>query len=917
MSVYREHPRWSLLLVISVLIAGIFAVPVAAQLASQQPTPTRRASSTPTDIPAPATIAQYERFEISFEVPGGYTNPYDPDQVAVEAHFTAPDGQILDVPGFYMRPYRQTCTADDCQAEELRPDGRPEWRVRFAPDQVGTWEYIVEARTPDDTTTITEGEFETTESDAPGYVRVSENPRYFAFDNDIPYFPVGQNLAWSWPEGGGIFTYEQWLDDLNAAQANYARLNIDVPWFIGLDWPGPAGDYDDAQQAAWRLDTILQMAEERGIYLQVVLVWHQAYSDYDGLPVPPPDDDVPRADIDYDWDDNPYNVANDGPLSGPAAVFFDANARDLLRQRLRYVVARWGYSSHIFAWEIVDEVDSMTGYTPSRAETWLREMAAYLREIDPYDHLITAGTSEPQPAIWKLDALDFAQVSFYQRRPVEPVVDQVAGMLRRLSQAFAATEGPVLLNEFSLNPWYEPTDDDPTGVHIRNTLWTAAFSGAAGGAMPWWWDTYIAREDLYDIYTPLALFSQGIPWNSPTLQPAQISLIADNPLVYGALRIDDFNREFLETSPPDTIYRLTPDGAVPPTTQLSSYLYGEFNAELSRPQTFRIALPVDTELHIAVQNVSTTAPAILVINIDGTEAARVDFSPGSKNIVVTVPISAGEHTVVLDNLGQDWLELDYIEVTQYRTPVRVLALTDRRRGVAIAWAHHRDYTWQLVAEGGIRDPLSFRVQVPDMPPGVYRVTFWDTTTGTVLGEENITLRTDSDGILRINLLPITSQLAVRALRIAGPETDTVPSVTQQVATRTPQVSLTPTPTDTATPTTTPVPSDTPTPTDTPTETPTATATATPTDTLTPTPSRTPRPSRTPSPTDTLTPSRTPRPSRTPSPTDTLTPSRTPRPSRTPTQTQTQAPTRTPVPSKTPHPLEDLLSDYFSGTLTPR
>ena len=248
-----------------------------------------------------------------------------------------------------------------------------------------------------------------------------------------------------------------------------------------------------------------------------------------------------------------------------------------------------------------------------------------------------------------------------------------------------------------------------------------------------------------------------------------------------------------------------------------------------------------------------------------------------------MPLQAGEHTVVLDNLGRDWLELNYLEIAQYRTPLRALALTDRKQGQAAVWISHRDFTWQQVASGATRSPLDFTLRIPDMPAGTYRVTFRDSISGRVIGEETFEQPLDSDGLLRIALPPLSAQIAVRAARIAGPEASDEPATTQ-VATRTPQVSLTPTatstatPTETLTPTLTHTPSETPTATDTPTDT--ATPTVTPTDTNTPTTTLTPSPTDTP----TSTATRTPRPTRTP----TETPTRTPEPSNTPRLTATRA-----------------------------
>ncbi|MBN1679907.1 MAG: DUF5060 domain-containing protein [Anaerolineae bacterium] len=909
-----EPTRWSLFLVIGLLVAGIVAIPIAAQQPTRTPSPSP--SGQPTDIPENRIddpVEQYGLLELSFRAPTS-SNPYDPEQINITAEFRSGDGAVMVVPAFYMRPYR--CSGD-CATEDLIPDSPAGWRVRFTPDQIGDWTYTITARSASETTALERGSFEVVESKRAGFVRVSSNGRYFVTDTGAPYFPVGENLGWAWDDGGGIITYERWLDELSAAGGNYARINVDVPWFIGLDWPGPAGDYHDAQKAAWRLDTILHMAEERGIYLQVVLIWHQSFASY-VPPTEPPPTGIDRPDTSADWDDSAFNAENGGPLSGPSAVFFDANARRLLHQRLRYIIARWGYSPHIFAWDIVDQVDSITGYTPDRARSWLQELSTYIRNTDPYGHLITAGTSAPNPTLWAMNELDIAQVSLFAPDPSAASTDQVADTITLLGQVRTQSDKPVLLNAFSINASFEPTENDPTGVHVRNTIWTAAAAGAAGGAMPWWWDTYIDRQNLYGIFTPLAQFSKAVAWNTADLVPVEAGIRLADPGAYDAVRVSDFNREFLDESPPDTVYRLTGDGLIPGEQQLSSYLYGQAHAERSLPQTFVITPPVNTELAIGIRDVSPDDPAMLVINIDGLEVARVDFSPGNEDVIVTVPVSAGEHVVVLDNLGVGWIELDFLAVTQYRAPIRAVVLADRTQGIAVAWLQHRDDTWQNAANDDQPDPVTVGLSLPGMPPGVYRITFWDTVTGGIRGEENATLTADSGSTLVINPPPVAAPLAVTVIRTAGPEVEPAP-VQSDIITRTPQISRTPTPTDSPTPTDTrtptntatvtrtptmthtPTATDTATPTATYTESPTDTATSTATDTATKTDTRTPTQTVTPSVTPTIT--RTPRPTRTPraSYTPSKSPTRTPRPSRTPSPTDTNTSTLTLSPSSTPEP----------------
>ncbi len=797
------------------------------------------------------SLAQYEKFELHFDVPGEYTNPYDPRDVETSAHFTAPDGTKITVPGFYGNINEQ--------------EG---WFVRFTPPQAGHWSYVVEARIAGSMPfPVEQGEFQVTASDEnPGFIRV--DGRYFQFENGHSYFPVGQNLGWSWEEGGGLETYLQWLDDLAASGANYARLYADTAWFIGLDWAGEAGDYTADQPAAARMDVILEAAESHGIYLQVVLIWHRSFTQYTGLAVRPPDD-VPRPDISIDFDSHPYSQLNGGPMSQPSSFFTDLEVGRLLRQKLRYMVARWGYSPHIFAWEVVTDVDRLAGYDSATDTAFIADLVAYVGEIDPYDHLVTLGSSELLDEFLYNPVVDFIQIHSYQSRPIEEAVNQVDLTQRQLTEALNNTNKPVLLAEFSLSPWFEPTADDPTGLHIRDTLWSSAMSGASGGGMTWWWDTYIAPQGLYDIYTPLARFTRGIPWSG--MKFSLSTLIAqDENTVYEPVRIQDFNRSSNYISPYDRINCITPDGTTPLSAELSSTIYGTRSNILgNRPITYLLDAPINTQVTIAVREVSPASTAVLQIILDNQIYTTLELS---NNTSINVPVSAGLHWLILDNLGEGWVEFEYLEIKDYRAPLRSLVMTDVTQGIALAWIQHREYTWQNVdAEIPAEHYL---LSIPGMPSGRYRVEFWDPFTGNVLGEETVTTQ---NGYLEIQLLPIQTQLAVRAFRVETLEALETPVSPEP--TRTPLISLTPTPT--------------------------LTLTATPTATLSPT--------VTSSPTVTLMPSSTPTPTQTPSPTVTPTATQTAASSPTVTATLTAAVTTELSPEASP----SETSDIPRQTRTPR
>lgn len=729
------------------------------------------------------TLEQYEPLEMTLPVADSYDNPMDTAQVEVTVRFLSPTGARYNVPAFWMQPHQRTCS-QDCAVELIKPTGEAEWRVRFSPNAPGMWSYLVEVRDSSGTREVDQGAFNVRPSARPGFIRVGQNRRYFKRENNGAYFPVGLNLGWSWSGARNTQGYLDWLDQLAASGVNFARLYIDVPWFIGLGWRQPVGQATAIQEDAWRLDTILQVAAEKGIALQVVLLWHQGWITYGGLPVNAPPTPN-RPDTSADWASNPYNVRRGGAFATAAQYFTLPEGRALFKNRLRYIVARWGYSTSIFAWEVVDQVDRIVANNPETAVDWLREMVGYLREIDPYSHPITVGLREStQLALLDPVVLDFMQVRYYQRRPIEPAGDQVLGALDLLRPLLNAADRPLLVNEFSLNPWFEPTADDPEGVHLRATMWASALAGAGGAASPSWWDTYIFPQNLTDVFRPLAAFTRGIPWDSADLRPIDVAIQGSADITYAPLRVEGYNATFGSVTPPDLIFRLTSDGVTPPINTASAYLYGlVYNRQNSRPQQYIITPPVDTRLTVNVVRTSDRAGARLAVIIDGKTVAETQLAPNSPPTSLTVPISAGEHAVWLDNTGDDYLQIGSIEVEAYLAPLRAVALADRAQGIFVGWIAHREYTWQNVAAQAHIKPVTCTIRAAGMPPGAYEVELWDPISGNVVGQETVTVEGVTSGELTLSLLPTARMLAVRAVRIAGPGNAQTPTPTPTIAPR--------------------------------------------------------------------------------------------------------------------------------------
>ena len=261
-------------------------------------------------------------------------------------------------------------------------------------------------------------------------------------------------------------------------------------------------NYTQRLDRAWQLDRVIDEAERRDIYVMLSLLNHGAFSTV----------------FNSEWADNPYNAANGGPLASPQEFFTNETARDLFAQRLRYIVARWGSSTHVLAWELWNEVDLTNGYAPAAVAAWHADMAARLRALDPNDHLVSTSHAffANDPRVWNDGGLDFTQVHYYADT-LPAFANLSKTVVTWTGNRLAQTERPVLFGELGVDSRgpVETQANDPEGIGVHDGLWAGAVSGGFGTAMPWWWDSLIATEPqrYYPMFGSIARYVDGIRWD--------------------------------------------------------------------------------------------------------------------------------------------------------------------------------------------------------------------------------------------------------------------------------------------------------------------------------------------------------------------------------------------------------------------
>lgn len=617
----------------------------------------------------------YRHFEVRFDLPGITGNPFDYTVNDIQVTVRGPGGGTVSVPAFY--------------------DGGTVWRARLTPRRQGR--YLVAKVTRNGVEIKPEGlsprEFAADGPQEQGFVRIDpQDPARFAFDDGERYYPLGNDAAWRGSDGVDIPVL---LARMGAAGENWSRVWMNHWDGKNLDWPTPnTGPGTLNLETARKWDAIVDAAERNGIYFQMTLQHHGQYS----------------STVNPNWGENPWNAANHGGfLKSPEAFFTDPRALALTRAKYRYIVARWGYSPHILAWELFNEVEFTDAARNGHADTvaaWHRQMAGFLRQQDPNHHLVTTSSSRSLPGLY--DAVNYLQPHAYVPDPITAL-------------GSVSTEGtggrPIFFGE--CGPSGDLNGDHGSFLHAA--LWASLMGNASGAAQYWSWEV-VNRDDLYRHYAAASAFLKatkletlpGAAPITPTVKTVDTAPVAFAPGGgWGAAKQTEFT--------------VPPSGQVDGIGALPTFLQGKGHREMFPAATFQVDYPKPGTFAVRIGS-SARAGAHLVIQVDGTTAAEKEFPAADADqhtggTTVSANVPAGKHTIRLENTGADWVTLDRITLAPYGSGWR--ALGKGTKDHAGLWL----FRTAADATGG------GTVTVPGLAPGFYRVTWYDTMTGRSYREE--------------------------------------------------------------------------------------------------------------------------------------------------------------------------------------
>jgi len=428
--------------------------------------------------PARNTTLQYARLDVDITLRAAWTNPFHAQDVAVDVVFTAPSGRQLRLPAFHVSG---------------EPHQASRWQARFAPREVGRYGYRVEVSEAGRPKTAGQaGSFAVTPSAARGFLR-PDSAWALRFDNGEIFRGIGENFCWEHRDHddskyfGALhenprFNYETMMAKLSGHGANFIRTWM-IYWNLPVDWRwvDNASRYRPSEarfneSGIARMDAFIVTAEQHGIYVMLALDPHVAL-------------------LGEGWERSVYNRRNGGHAATVAEFFTSPKAREQYQDKLRFMVARWGYSPAIAAWEFFNEIDNVTYADPAAripdepVVDWHRAMSRYLAEVDPFDHLITTSISHRDLAgLNDIPDIDFNQKHIYKATGSIPAT--VSDYVQRHGKPYVIGESGF---EWDWSKNFDAFAEDMV-YDFKRGLWYGLFSPTPILPLSWWWEYFDEKQ---------------------------------------------------------------------------------------------------------------------------------------------------------------------------------------------------------------------------------------------------------------------------------------------------------------------------------------------------------------------------------------------------------------------------------------
>lgn len=326
------------------------------------------------------SIPKLEKFELGIQLPASIQtkvdnflqelqlpqteklNPFLEWNLRVYAELIhIPSSYTTSAEAFYYRNFeRNTLTNSWTDLGTNYP-----FRIRIAPEQLGEWSCTIKVLVNNTLIhTSLPFNFNVVSSSNLGFVKKHTNGKNF-MRNGNPLYALGQNVAWPKFFSDGVCNVSDWEDYLGNI-SDYADLGgkyirvLTHPKSMDIEWE-KLGNYYNRLHFATEMDNLLELAKQKDLLIHFNLMMHQQvmnvadycsfewdFSSY-----------FPTNNPECTWGEpvtyQPYAYRTELGLTNAVELFTNQTALDYLKQRTRYLISRYGYSTNIYLFELLSE----------------------------------------------------------------------------------------------------------------------------------------------------------------------------------------------------------------------------------------------------------------------------------------------------------------------------------------------------------------------------------------------------------------------------------------------------------------------------------------------------------------------------------------------------------------------------------
>lgn len=676
------------------------------------------------------SLRKYEKFEATFKIDQSYTNPYNTYEVQVDALIS--QGTWTNIfPCFYFVPTVNITTEVPSAAC---------WKLRYAFINDGLYQVSIRVQDAYGTNYTVPYAVQVNGAMGKGFIHKDVNDsQYMVYDNGEVYYPLGFNVCWN--NNDYFTTYQKYMNNMAPAEVNCFRYwmcgfakqdleyrtNFQYPFYSGYG----LGKYN--QKSAALLDAVVDLAEQKNIPFYLVLENHGKWS----------------TSVNPNWTDNPYYTANGGFLANPAEFFNNVTALTMTKKRYRYIVARWAYSPAILSWELFNELNYAnyeSGSNNADKIAWHETMAAYIRSIDPFNHILATSTTKDN--ILKLFDTGCPSLDQLHFHNYSTIIGKTVA-LRSEANISQCTNCSIVAGEFGLEGFNYTTHGDKWGDHVRYSTWLSLFKKTP--ALFWYWE-FIDKWILFNTYKSVSVYLKGEDFRG---------LTSFNVTISGApakSSLDFYPGRNWEPSDYREFW-IDETGSVIGMETLDRYVmgYSSGNSAWGTSTTFHAQFDQAGTAGAYIVDVSwwPSHSHTLQIITNGMVAGSITTGGG---VTLTVNINPGYKDIIFQVASADWMWISsysFTGVGAYATGG--YGLKDKQR----AYGYIQD-----TRNGDWVDPASAQTMtnisliIPGMNNGTYLVKFFDPKTAVESGVQDVEV---DDGTLIVNVPDFREDMAFKAI----------------------------------------------------------------------------------------------------------------------------------------------------------